>query len=88
MCPIACTCGKHHQHRRTYNLLTGRTLGPLEPGHAEQQRARIERATAERQAAGIAWRDRPSERFNYEAAITRLYKVFADVYGPDWRSAQ
>lgn len=82
-CTNNCRCGKHHAATRSWN----RTIEPSQPGFAAQQRQRVARATAERHAAGRIWRDHPSERFDFDAAIKRLHGIFTEVYGPQWRSA-
>lgn len=86
-CPANCRCGKHNRHdpRQNRNVLDGRTFGRWERGYAAQQAARVQRASDERRARGIGWRDTPSDDFDFDAAIQRLYGVFDRVYGKRWR---
>jgi hypothetical protein len=87
-CPNNCQCNKHKAKRRLSNghfapnntslpgrrALAGSTYG-------DEQRARNRRATEERHAKGIDWRDTPSQRFDWDAAIARMRKIFDEVYG-------
>lgn len=82
-CTNDCHCGKHDQHRRIpppnntslpgRRALAGSTYG-------DEQRARVQRAADERRSKGIDWRDTPSDRFDWDAAIARMRKIFEEVY--------
>ena len=54
--------------------------------YGEQQRQRVTRAAEERNKAGIIWRGTPSDTFDWDRAFEGLYRVFDQVYGPQWRN--
>lgn len=86
-CPNGCHCNKHQAKRR----LSSGQFAPNNtslPGHrglgstyGDEQRQRVRRATEERHAAGIPWRDTPSEHFDWDYAIELFHKTLKEVYG-------
>lgn len=87
-CSLGCTCGKHNQHHQHRSPRPRINNATIIPGRAhdsstygEEQAARVRRSAAERRAAGIEWHDRPSERFDWDAAIVRFRAILKEVYG-------
>lgn len=75
-CPNHCRCGRHDAKRQ------GRTAsGQYVTTYGEEQRQRVQRMTEERHAAGIQWRDTPSESFDWDYAIELFHRTLREVYG-------
>jgi hypothetical protein len=81
-CPSNCRCGKHDQHHRNRaprntTFIPGRHA--YSSTYGEQQRERMQRATAGRKAAEKRYGPTPSESFDFDAAIMRLRKMLDDT---------
>jgi hypothetical protein len=85
-CANNCRCGRHHRHdprqlRGYNNTTTNPERLHYSSTYGEQQRRRIAQATQARHAAGISWRDTPSDRFDWDNAIARFHILLKEVYG-------
>jgi hypothetical protein len=80
-CPPGCTCRKHRRYSGSPRNVTAILNNPrerLQSTFGDEQRQRVTRATAERHAKGIPWRDTPSEKLNtewWDRAIAGLYEM-------------
>jgi hypothetical protein len=92
-CPDNCNCRRHSAafsdsrrgpQRQTYN---NTTFSPRQRAitstYGEHQRERMKMVTAERQAQGIEWHDRPSERFDWGRAIAGFKLIMKEFYGTE-----